>query len=49
MNISFSTKLVAIMNEKIDSGIIMNALAHMCIGFGSDITTPLLFSGCAPG
>ena len=25
------------MNEKIESGIIMNALAHMCIGFGSDI------------
>lgn len=25
------------MNEKIEPGIIMNALAHMCIGFGSDI------------
>lgn len=25
------------MNEKIESGIIMNALAHMCIGFGSEI------------
>jgi hypothetical protein len=34
---SFSNKLVAVMNEKIDSGIIMNALAHMCIGFGSEI------------
>ncbi len=38
----FSNKLVAVMNEKIESGIIMNALAHMCIGFGSEIgTSPL--------
>ncbi len=33
----FENKLVAVMNEKIDPGIIMNALAHMCIGFGSKI------------
>lgn len=33
----FQNKLVAVMNEKIESGIIMNALAHMCIGFGSSI------------
>jgi hypothetical protein len=33
----FENKLVAVMNEKIESGVIMNALAHMCIGFGSDI------------
>lgn len=25
------------MNEKIEPGVIMNALAHMCIGFGADI------------
>jgi hypothetical protein len=25
------------MNEKIEAGVIMNALAHMCIGFGSEI------------
>lgn len=25
------------MNEKIEPGVIMNALAHMCIGFGSTI------------
>lgn len=25
------------MNEKIESGIIMNALAHLCIGFGAEI------------
>lgn len=37
MVISFSNKLVAVMNEKIEPGIIMNALAHMCIGFGSEI------------
>ena len=33
----FSNKLVAVMNEKIEPGVIMNALAHMCIGFGSEI------------
>lgn len=33
----FANKLVAVMNEKIEAGIVMNALAHMCIGFGSDI------------
>ena len=37
MTPSFDNKLVAVMNEKIESGIIMNALAHMCIGFGSEI------------
>ena len=30
-------KLVAVMNEKIEPGLVMNALAHMCIGFGSHI------------
>lgn len=30
------------MNEKIESGIIMNALAHMCIGFGAEIGKDLL-------
>lgn len=33
----FANKLVAVMNEKIEPGVIMNALAHMCIGFGSHI------------
>jgi hypothetical protein len=37
MTVSFSKKLVAVMNEKIEQGIIMNALAHMCIGFGAEI------------
>ena len=37
MPIPFSNKLVAVMNEKIEPGIIMNALAHMCIGFGSEV------------
>ena len=32
----FQKKLVAVMNEKIEPGVIMNALAHMCIAFGSD-------------
>jgi hypothetical protein len=34
---NFANKLVAVMNEKIEPGVIMNALAHMCIGFGSAI------------
>jgi hypothetical protein len=38
----FANKLVAVMNEKIEPGIIMNALAHMCIGLGSDIGKDLL-------
>ena len=33
----FENKLVAVMNEKIEPGVIMNALAHMSIGFGSVI------------
>jgi hypothetical protein len=33
----FENKLVAVMNEKIEPGVVMNALAHMCIGFGSVI------------
>lgn len=33
----FENKLIAVMNEKIEPGVIMNALAHMCIGFGSEI------------
>jgi hypothetical protein len=41
----FSHKLVAVMNEKIETGIIMNALAHMCIGFGAVIgQEPLLLA-----
>lgn len=38
----FENKLVAVMNEKIEPGVIMNALAHMCIGFGSEIGKELL-------
>jgi hypothetical protein len=37
MTIPFKHKLVAVMNEKIESGILMNALAHMCIGFGAHL------------
>ena len=36
MNV-FTNKLVAVLNEKIESGNLMNALAHMCVGFGSHI------------
>lgn len=33
----FKNKLVAVLNKSIDTGKIMNALAHMCIGLGSTI------------
>jgi len=33
----FENKLVAVMNEKMEPGVVMNALAHMCIGFGASI------------
>lgn len=43
MTINFSHKLVAVMNEKVPAtGVTMNALAHMCIGFGADIGKALL-------
>jgi hypothetical protein len=42
MTNSFANKLVAVMNEKIEPGKIMNAVAHMCIGFGSEIGKELL-------
>jgi hypothetical protein len=34
---SFKNKLVAVMNEKVEIGTVMNALAHMSIGFGAHI------------
>ncbi len=37
MTAPFANKLVAVLNEKIEPGVAMNALAHMCIGFGSEI------------
>ncbi len=36
-DVTFENKLVAVMNKSIDPGKIMNALAHMCIGFGAAI------------
>ncbi len=34
---TFKNKLVAVLNEKIELGVVMNALAHMSIGLGSVI------------
>lgn len=36
-NEKFSNKLVAVLNKSIETGKVMNALAHMCIGLGSAI------------
>ena len=33
----FKNKLVAVLNKSVEPGKVMNALAHMCIGFGSEI------------
>lgn len=33
----FKHKLVAVLNKSIEPGVLMNALAHMCIGFGAAI------------
>ena len=33
----FKNKLVAVLNKSVDTGKVMNALAHMCIGLGSAI------------
>jgi hypothetical protein len=38
----FQNKLVAVLNKSINTGKLMNALAHMCIGLGSDIGQPPL-------
>lgn len=34
---TFQNKLVAVLNKSIPTGVLMNALAHMCIGFGAAI------------
>lgn len=34
---TFENKLVAVLNKSVPEGKVMNALAHMCIGFGAKI------------
>ncbi len=38
----FEHKLVAVLNKNIETGKLMNALAHMCIGLGAALGQPLL-------
>ncbi|MGD9591766.1 MAG: DUF2000 domain-containing protein [Candidatus Berkiella sp.] len=38
----FENKLVAVLNKNIETGKLMNALAHMCIGLGALITKEAL-------
>lgn len=33
----FKNKLVAVVNKQIETGIVMNALAHMSLGFGAEM------------
>jgi hypothetical protein len=35
--VAFANKLVAVMNKRVDPGVVMNALAHLCIGLGATI------------
>ncbi|HQS83760.1 MAG: hypothetical protein B7Y25_02370 [Alphaproteobacteria bacterium 16-39-46] len=39
---SFENKLVALVNKDIEIGVAMNAVAHMTLGFGSEIKKELL-------
>lgn len=38
----FENKLVAIVNKDIETGVAMNAIAHMCIGFGAHLDPNIL-------
>lgn len=35
----FPNKLIAVVNKQIEMGVAMNALAHMCLGFGAHMGT----------
>ena len=39
---SFENKLVTIVNKEVEVGVAMNAIAHMCIGLGSQLNKEIL-------
>ncbi len=39
---TFDNKLVAVLNKKVESGVVMNALAHATIGLGSTLSSEKL-------
>lgn len=39
----FQNKLVAIVNKQIEPGVVMNAVAHMCLGFGAQMGSSDLY------
>ena len=43
MTLSFPNKLVAVLNEKIEPGVGMNALAHACLAFDCVVDWYLFF------
>jgi hypothetical protein len=46
MIVLFTNKRVPGLNEKIEPGVVMNALAHMCLGFGAEMSAKHGYAEC---